>query len=224
MISRITRNNFLVPGIKATFSALIDLSNNAEFYFAVLFSLLRVFTGLILGIIVGTFVAIISYKSKIVCNTVSPAVSIIKSTPVASFIVILWIMLNGSSLAIFISFLMVFPIIWQNTLDGLRSIDIHLYEVSKVFHFSTFKKMRLLYFPALLKFLVPAIITSVGLAWKSEIAAEIIAYTANSIGYMINESKTEFDTPKIFALTIVVIFMSAILELITKKVLRRIEN
>ena len=81
----------------------------------------------------------------------------------------------------------------------------------------------MVYFPILLKFLIPAIITSVGLAWKSEIAAEIIAYTSRSIGYLINESKTLFDTPKIFALTLVIIIFSVILEFVVKKLLGRIK-
>ncbi len=222
--SIIIGNDFLVPGIVPTFKALFILMGDVDFYLAIFLSLLRVIAGLVLGIVFGVLIAIASYKIVPICRIVSPAVSVIKSTPVASFIVILWIMMSGDSLSIFISFLMVFPIIWQNTLDGFRSVDTHLLEIAYIFKFSGFKKFKLVFFPCIIKFLIPAIITSVGLAWKAEIAAEIIAYTSKSIGHLINESKTFFDTPKVFALTLVIIFFSVMLEFIAKKALRRIKT
>ena len=221
--SQLINSEFIIPGIIPTAEALWILLGESEFYVAILFSLLRVLIGLTLGVALGVFVAVISYKFKPVRKIFTPAVSVIKSTPVASFIVILWIMMSGDSLAIFVSFLMVFPIVWQNTIDSFAAVDPQLLEVSSIYGFSNCKKIRLVYFPILLKFLIPAIITSVGLAWKSEIAAEIIAYTSRSIGYLINESKTLFDTPKIFALTLVIIIFSVILEFVVKKLLGRIK-
>ena len=217
-------SSFLIPGIGTTLSALFGLLGESDFYIAVLSSLIRVILGLLAGITLGILTAILAYRFKAVHSVIAPAVSVIRSTPVASFIVILWIMMSGDSLAIFVSFLMVYPIIWQNMLDGFNSLDKDLCEVSKVFKFSLFKKVKLLYFPALIKFFIPAVITSVGLGWKSEIAAEIIAYTARSIGQMINSSKMDFDTPEIFALTLTVIVMSVILESVTKAILRRIKT
>ena len=109
-------------------------------------------------------------------------------------------------------------------MDGYASIDSGLTEVADVFGFSYTKRLRLLVFPTLIKYLVPALISSVGLAWKSEIAAEIIAYTKNSIGYMINNAKTNFDTPRVFAWTIVIIVMSILLEFLTKIMMRRVRS
>ena len=60
-----------------------------------------------------------------------------------------------------------------------------------------------------------------GLAWKAEIAAEIIAYTKKSIGQGINDAKYNMDTPTVFAWTLLIILFSILLELGTKKLLRR---
>ena len=129
--------------------------------------------------------------------------------------------MDGSTLAIAIAFLMVMPIVWQNLSDGFSAIDKELSEVCDAFEFSYKKRLRLLVFPTLSSYLFPALITSVGLAWKSEIAAEIIAYTKSSIGSMINDAKYNFETPKVFALTIVVVIMSILLEALTKFLIRR---
>ena len=115
---------------------------------------------------------------------------------------------------------MVLPIIWQNVLDGYKSIDPQLKEVSVIYKFGKFKTFKLLTFPAIKKYLVPAIITSCGLCWKAEIAAEIIAYTDKSIGQSIRDAQID-DRPTVFAWTIIIITLSIVLEFATKKLLRR---
>ena len=169
----------------------------------------------------GFILAIICKKFSLLEALVTPTVTIIKATPVASFIVLLWVMLSGDALSIFIGFLMVMPIIWQNTMDAYSSIDKNLLEVAEVFEFSATKRFKILVFPTLKKFLYPAIVTSAGLAWKAEIAAEIIAYTKRSIGQGINDAKYNMDTPTVFAWTLLIILFSILLELGTKKLLRR---
>ena len=124
-------------------------------------------------------------------------------------------------IGILIAILMVMPIICQTLLDGYASIDVHLSEVAKIFGFSRLKTFRVLIFPTLKSYLIPAIITASGLAWKAEIAAEIIAYTKRSIGQGINDAKYDMDTARVFAWTVVVVTLSIILEKCTKYLLRR---
>ena len=130
-------------------------------------------------------------------------------------------MMNGSALAVFIAVLMVMPIIWQNMLDGYNAVDRELSEVCEIYEISAVKKFKLLIFPTLKKFMIPAIITSAGLAWKSEIAAEIIAYTKNSIGQNINDAKYNMETATVFAWTIIIIILSIIIEKTAKHFLAR---
>ncbi len=219
--SLLISNPYFLPGIPETFSALFKLLSYTKFYKVVLSSLFRVITGIVLGSILGVLLALLSHKSSLAKSIISPVISIIKATPVATFIIILWVMLDGRALPVFIAVMMVMPIIWQNIMDAFSSIPAELTEVCAVFEFSFSKKFRLLVFPALLKFFVPAIITASGLAWKSEIAAEIIAYTKNSIGQYITDAKNFYDTPSVFAWTIVIILLSILMETLTKYLLRR---
>ena len=207
---------YLLPDVFETFRALGELLLDKSFYRTVFLTLLRVISGLLLGVFVGSVLAFVTEKYRLIRALVTPIVSVIKSTPVASFIIILWILMDASSLVVFIAFLMVFPIVWQNLSDGFSAIDKELSEVCQAFEFSYIKRLRLLVFPTLWTYFRPALITSVGLAWKSEIAAEIIAYTRSSIGAMINDAKYDFQTSKVFALTIVVVIFSILLEALMK--------
>jgi len=221
ILSVIINHTYFLPSVPETFSALFTLLRTENFLKILFLTMLRVIIGLTLGIVFGIMLAFLSHISDIVKDLTTPLMSIIKSTPVATFIIILWVMMDGSSLAVFIAVLMVMPIIWQNMMDGYNSISRELTEVCDVFEFSFAKRMRILILPALIKYLIPGIITASGLAWKSEIAAEIIAYTKNSIGQHINDAKYNFDTATIFAWTLIIIVMSILIEKIAKYLLGR---
>jgi NitT/TauT family transport system permease protein len=220
--SLIVNHSYFLPSVPDTFLALGEILSTGEFYLVVLLSIVRVLLGIVFGVLLGTVLAFLSNKSEILKAFVSPLMTVIKSTPVATIIIILWVAMSGDALAIFISVLMVTPIVWQNLLDGFSSISTELLEMSSVFEFSFASRMQHLVFPALMKYLIPALITSIGLAWKAEIAAEIIAYTKNSIGYYINDAKSAFDqSDTVFAWTLIIIVMSIILEKTTKFLISR---
>ena len=214
-------HSYLFPDVPTILKALVSIITAKTFFQTVLLTLIRVLTGLALGVILGIILAVASHYSEIVNAILTPIISIVKSTPVASFIVILWISLSGDALAVSIAVLMVMPIVWQNLMDGFNSIDNDLSELCDVYRVGFIKRMRLLIIPALTKYLIPGIITASGLAWKSEIAAEIIAYTKRSIGQHINDAKYFMDTPSVFAWTLIIIILSIILENITKILLKR---
>ena len=219
--ARLINHSYLLPSVQDTLVALWEIITSGSFFSAVVLSILRVISGLVIGTVLATILAALSYRFEIVRLLFSPLVSVIKSTPIASVIILLWIMLSGDFLAIFISVLMVLPIVWQNLIDGYNSIDKDLLEVCQVYGFSYRKRLKVLVFPALIKYFIPALITSVGLAWKAVISAEIIAYVNNSIGQYINDSKYNFDSPSVFAWTFIVIIFSLLLEKLTKYLLAR---
>ena len=212
---------YILPDVAETLSALGKIIVSDSFMTTVLSTIMRVVLGLSAGVLLGILLAFLTNRFPFLNVFITPIMSVIKSTPVASFIIILWILMDGSMLSVFVDFLMVMPIVWQNLSDGFSAIDRELSEVCDAFEFSYKKRLKLLILPTLSAYLFPALITSVGLAWKSEIAAEIIAYTKFSVGAMINDAKFNFETDKVFAWTIIVVIFSLILESLTKFLIRR---
>lgn len=224
LISLCINDSFILPGVLTTIKALVEIVLSKTFFSTVLTTLLRVLLGLGLGIVFGIAFAILSHHFTVANTIISPMISVIKSTPVASFIILLWATLSGYSIPIFIAFIMVVPLIWQNMLDGYSYIDKNLSEICDVFEFPYIKRIKYLILPSLSRYLVPAIITSVGLAWKAEIAAEIISLTDKSIGAYINFAKLDSEIDTVFAWTVIVIIFSLVLEKVTKSLLRRYKN
>ena len=217
-----TNNSYFMPRVSETAEALRTLLRTEGFMKYVFTSLSRVAIGLILGIIFGVILATVCHLVPFSDTFVSPLITVMKATPVAAIILILWFTLSNAELAIFVVFLMVTPIVWQNVYDGFKSISDEMREVCEIFEIPFAKRMRILVLPEIIKYLIPAIITSVGLAWKAEIAAEIMTYS--NIGQSIDDFKTlHLDTPSVFAWAVVIVVMSLILESIIKYLLKRIK-
>ena len=215
-------NSYFMPGVKDTFSALGRLIVSDGFWKYVFTSLSRVAIGLISGIAFGIIFATVCHILPLSEVFIAPLITVMKTTPIATIILILWFTLSDAKLAIFVVFLIVAPIVWQNVYQGYKSIPKELVEVCDVFELSGIKRFKILVFPAILKYLIPSIITSIGLAWKAEVAAEIMTYS--NMGQSINDFKTlHYDTASVFAWAVVIIALSIIIEAVVKMLLRRIK-
>ena len=223
VIALMIGNSYFFPRLSLVLEALFSILATKTFFKVCAMTLLRVITALLLGTLIGIALGLISARFSIIYSILNPFMSAVKATPVASLIIVLWIMLSGDALSIIIALFMVMPIIWQSTYNSFDTVDKGLLEVADVFELSPRYRFATLYLPNLKKYLIPSVITSVGLAWKSEIATEIIAYTRNSIGQLINDGKYNLDTPSVFAWTLIVIVFSILFEALTKMLLRRIK-
>lgn len=187
---------------------LLELSTSFEFWESILFSFMKITTGFILAFIVGIIVAIIASSKKNFRILVEPLILTIQSIPVASFIILSLIWISSKNLSIFISFLMVLPVVYSNILNGINSISRELNDMAKVFKVSKIKKVRYIYLSEVAPYIRAACSVSLGLCWKSGIAAEIIGMPANSIGEKLYKAKVYLNTPDLFAWTIVIIIIS----------------
>ena len=142
----------------------------------------------------------------------APLVLAMKTVPVASFIILVLLWFSGKNLSVIISMLMVFPVIYMNVLEGIRSADEELLEMAQVFRLSVSKKLLYIYLPAVAPFFVSACSVSLGLCWKSGIAAEVIGVPDFSIGANLYEAKIYLDTASLFAWTLAIILIASCFE------------
>jgi len=202
----------LIVSPKDVFFNVFVLSGKISFWKTIFFSTSRIILGFTLAVALGVFLASLSAKFKAFLWFIKPLFTVIKSTPVASFVVLTLVFIKSAYLPIFISFLMVLPIVWNNVLEGIRKVDTKLIDLGKVFKFSKFTYLFKIYVPSVFPYFSSAIATGLGFAWKSGIAAEIIANTKLSIGSEIYDSKIYLDTLNLFSWTLVVVIMSLLLE------------
>ncbi|MFA5562552.1 MAG: ABC transporter permease subunit, partial [Eubacteriales bacterium] len=157
----------MLPTPRAVASAWAELAATKAFYLSTLYSLARVMAGFALGVLLGLLSAGLISASRIADTLLSPLLVCIKSTPIASFIMLSWVFVGSANLPTLVAALMVLPVVSANMVEGVRKIDRRLVEVTQVFGFSRRKRLRHLYLPSLLPYVRSALLTSLGFAWKS---------------------------------------------------------
>lgn len=205
-------SELLLPSPISVMEALASLAAESEFWLVTLASLTRILIGILVSWVMGTLLGFVTSAVKPLDVIISPAISAVKATPVASFIILALLWIERDILPIFITALIVIPIIYANVTEGIRSVDRGLIEVSRIYRFTTRKKLTRLYIPSVLPYFTAACRSSLGMAWKAGIAAEILSTPDNSIGKELYYSKAYLETPSLFAWTLTVIVLSIIIE------------
>ncbi len=219
LVAALVGNELLLPSPSNTISRLISLASTSEFWIISFLSLLRILLGTVTGIFAGVLLAVPAAFLPPVDRILTPFISVIRSTPVASFIILVMLWMK-SLLPSFIAFLMVVPIVYSNTLTGLKSVDKSQILMARQFKLNAFTIVRRIYIPSLLPFFKPAVSNALGLSWKAGIAAEVLSFFPVSIGRQLSQAKNELETTDLFAWTLTVILMSIVLELVVRYILR----
>lgn len=191
---------------------LVRLFGKASFYLSVARSLLRVGLGFAAGFAAALLLALGSRRFRLLEEVLLPVMSLIKTVPVASFVVLLLIWWGSSFLAVAICFLVVLPNIYIGTLEGLKNADKRLLQMAQVFRMPLWNRLLYIYRPALKPFLYSSLQISLGMCWKSGVAAEVIGTPDYSIGEALYMAKIYLNTPGVFAWTAVIILVSVCFE------------
>lgn len=204
--------SLLLPSPLATARALAALVTQSRFWAATGLSVLRIVVGFLIGITLGSGLAILTSRYTWWRDFFSPLLSIIKATPVASFIVLALVWIRTDGVPVFATVLVVLPVAWANVSGGILSTDESLLEMARAFRLGRAATIRKIYWPSVQPYFRAAVTTSMGMAWKSGVAAEVIATPKLSLGSHLYEAKIYLDTPRLFASTAVVILLSILLE------------
>lgn len=218
------KNGILLASPLEVAKSLAALVATGDFWQRVANSFVRIVAGFFSACIAGAALAALSCRFSAVKTLISPLARVIKATPVVSFIILALIWINSENLSTFISFLMVVPIIYINTLSGIEAADKKLLEVSKVFDMRGINKVRYIYLPAAAPYFISGASVGLGLCWKSGIAAEVIGLPSGTIGEKLYETKLYLDTADLFAYTAVIIIISAMFEFVFLKLVGRLSK
>ena len=188
----------------------------APFWKTVLSSVLHILLGFISGVLLGMLFGFLSERYFVFRAFTSPVHRIVKTVPVAALIIVAWLWIPSAVLPSFISFLMVLPIVWSHTSAGVAAIDAKLIEMAKVNAMSRRDILFKIKLPLVSPHVRTGCVTALGIARKSGVAAEVIASPTGSLGAVLNGAKTSINYPQVFAITLTVVILSALLEMIFK--------
>ncbi len=221
LAARLVGQELLLPPPGQVLRRLWELAAEESFWLTVGSSILRVLTGILSASVLGIMLAVLTEKSAPLKALFSPVMTMIKSTPVASFIILALIWLGREILPAVISGLMVLPVVWANVSAGIRAQDPQLLELAQVYGLPRGRIFRRITVPTVLPHLRSALSSALGLGWKAGIAAEVLTVPQPSIGKMIFESKLYLETTSLFAWTTAVILISLVIEKFLLRLIRQ---
>lgn len=222
LAARLVGRELLLPSPLQILRRLYELARGRDYWIMIANSLLRVLTGIVAATLLGVLLAMLTEYSAFARALLSPVMTLVKSTPVASFIILALVWLGRSVLPAFISGLMVLPVVWANVSAGIAGRDPQLLELARVYALPRGRVLRRITFPSVLPHFRAALCSALGLGWKAGIAAEVLTVPRSSIGRMIYESKLYLETTSLFAWTLTVILLSLVIERLLLRLVRQI--
>lgn len=210
----------LLPSPLAVGKSLWALAGTQTFWLSALFTLLRVFGGLVGGTALGVALSFLTYFHPWANVLFAPAVRVVRATPVVSFILLIYLWVTRANIPGVIAAMMVLPVVWGSVTGGLAAVDGQLLELARAYRFSRWKTLWLIYLPSLRPHFLSGFLTSFGLAWKSGVAAEVLCPPRLAIGSQIQQARLSLETSELFAWTLVIIALSLALEALLRRILR----
>lgn len=217
----IVGRDLYLPAPFQVFVRLTELGGERGFWTSIAYSVYRVGLGVILSIVLGTAVGTVSGINNLVYEILNPAVVAVKSTPVMSFIILALIWFSSTNSPVFICFLMCFPLIWTNTVAGIRNVDRKLIEMAEIYDVSTKQILKNIYIPSLKPYFVSSSVQALGLGWKVTVASEVLSNPRYSIGGNLYAAKAYLDISGLFAWTVTVIVLSYIIEVLFVNLMKK---
>ncbi|MCL2678060.1 MAG: ABC transporter permease subunit [Clostridiales bacterium] len=222
IIYLVVNKGIILPSPFTTFKAFFLLLREKVFWLAAGASLLRIVAGFGAALLCGSLLAVATNKIVFLKALFNPLLTLIKATPVASFIILAIIWMPNNKIPVLISFLLVLPIIWANLVKGLENINQDLLSMASLYQMPLPGKIRYIFVPSLMPYFMAGAVTSIGLAWKAGIAAEVLCRANPSIGGQLYDSKIYLETENLFAWTVLIIILSVLLEWLFVSAMRRL--
>ena len=123
-----------------------------------------------------------------------PLTTVVKSTPLVSFVGLTLIRIARDWLPLFITLRMLLPVVGSNVCTRIRSADPTLRELARCYGWPRGRVLLRIYLPSVRLHFLAALPSGLSLGWKAGNAAELLTVPHNAIGCMIYESKLYLQT------------------------------
>lgn len=215
-------DNIFFPKINEVFFDLGRLLSDSKNLLIILHTFIKVVLLIIGSFIISFALAVLSYKFKLFRSFISPGIAIMRSTPVASVILIL-ILLVGSKVAPFvIAALVIVPISYENIYSAFVNIDMEIIDETKLVSNINLRIIISIFMPVTKNYLISSLLTCFGLTLKVLVMSEVLTQGNMTIGGSIQLAKSTIDITRVFSWSIILVIIVLIVEILIKKIENKI--
>ena len=211
----------ILPGPEDVFLRLIEISRSLKFRQALASTAIRTGYGFLLSFAAGFIAGIACGSSRKINAALSPVISIIRTVPVMSVILLAMIWFQTDGVPVFVCVLMVFPIITANVRQGVDGVDPGLLAMGEAYRLSRLQVLLHITIPSVVPYVLAGLRASIGVAWKAVIAAEVLSQPLRAVGTGLQFAQMNLETAEVMAWTVAAIVLSWLSEQILDFVIER---
>jgi len=211
-------NPVILPSPENTAVTIRSMVGTADFWEKILRTFARVSFGYLLSLVLGSGIGMAMGLNNKLNSSLSPVVSVLQTTPNVSWILlaIIWFGLNWR-IVVFTIFISTIPIFIINARQGVSNTDEGFLEMGSVYELGPLTKFRKIYLPSTKPYILSAGEITVERAWKIGAMAELLSLNTG-IGAGLYWARNNLETDRIFAWTVVLIFLGYLSSKILKQV------
>lgn len=214
-----------LPSPSETFSSLWALLQLPSVWQDIQITMQRALWGFAISLVLGSTLGVLAGSFATAALMSRPLITIIMGVPPIAWVVLalIWFGMSDESV-IFTVVIGSFPIVFVGALQGTRTLEGDLNDMSNSFNPPWWMKLTDVYFPHIFSYIFPAWISALGMSWKIVIMAELLS-TPDGIGAALAVSRSHFDSAGAMALVLVmVIFLLLIEYLLLEPIKREVEQ
>lgn len=198
----------LIPSFPDLMQALLRVVSSPGFLVSIGTTLLRACVGLLLSLAAASITAFLLNRSETIRLLFMPWLSLLRSVPVISFILLALIFLNPEMIPLLIAFLTMYPLLTENLLKGLMNRRDSWKMLARQFHLNAWNRLFQINYPQLKPYLFSGLASAVGFGWRAIIMGEVLSQCVDGIGKRMKEAQVFIDVPELIAWTLVAIVLS----------------
>ena len=189
---------FILPSPSQVLTRAMTLIQDGTLWRHTRATLIEVLVGLALGLIVASVLGYVLAKSRLAERLLSPYIVASQAIPVVALAPLLVIWFGpGMTTKILVAALIVFFPVLINVMVGVRSVEPDLRDLMRSLEATRWQTFIKLEVPAALPVLLGGVKIGATLSVIGAVVGEFLG-TSEGLGYLINEGRGLYDTPKMF--------------------------
>ena len=189
---------------------LFELVKTALFWKSFCFTFLRIILAFIISFITGFFTGLLSADYPSFKAIIQFPLSVIRVTPIISFILIALFWFKSDTVPVFTAFLMTLPVITSASEKGFAHTPENQEKLFRVKSrgFTGFKAFRYVRIPCAKSALLSGLESGFGLCWKVVVAGEVLSIPHYAAGSLMQQSQVHLETADTLAVTLAIVIFS----------------
>ncbi len=220
VLSLLFGSDIILPPPEKILFTTLKLFGEKQFLAIVGTTVLRGALGFLISLVLGLGLGILAGINPSFNTFMRPIIISIRTIPVIALILLALIWLGSNLVPIFIALLTMFPFIYTNVTDGIKSVDPDLVEMATFYRVGKNRIIRELYIPAILPFIFSGASSAIGIGWRAIITGEVLSQPEYGIGTLMQAAQTYLNVDAVIAWTLVAVIISYAFE----KIIRRVEH